>query len=268
MSNSDLTVLIHSCHKFSDLWPAHTKLLSQNWPDRKIRTIILTDDAEECYYDSIEIISAGHGKEMTERIRHVLPLINTKYLLVTLDDYFPIYPISSDKIFRLVDIMEKEQLDYIRLFPHPKCPEVKTKYEGIGIISLDGDYRVNLYAGLWTKDFIAATLGDKVLNAWDFEVSLTANARKANGKCAVSHGNEFPILDVVRKGKILPNAYKYLKKHNLYHGNREMMPYKAVYKLNIKTFWARLFSKLPFPVYKAIKRICVKFGMKSFSANK
>lgn len=266
MLKDKLTLLIHSCDKFSDLWQAHIKLLNQNWPDRGIRTILLTDKPRDNKYPGVEIIGAGDGKEITERIRHVLPLINTEYVLVTLDDYFVTTPIDTARIARLIEIMEREHYDYIRLFDRPHCPLTPTEDKDIYTYTLDHDYRVNLYSGIWRKDFIERTLGDKVLNAWEFEVSLTERARLANGNCAVSHGKEFPILDVVRKGRILPKAWRFLKHNNLYEGGRQKMPYLSYFKLGIKELGSRALIILPAPVYRGIKRICIAFGMKSFSA--
>lgn len=265
MRKDRLTLLIHSCHKFSDLWDAHVQLLNKNWPDRDIRTIILTDEPETRVLPGIEILSAGDGKEITERIRYALPLINTEYVLVTLDDYFPITPINSNDIDRLVDIMDNRAYDYIRLFHRPKKGRSKTKYKDLYDLALNGDYQVNLYVGIWRKSFMAKTLDEQNLNAWKFEVTLTEKARRARGKCAVSLGQEFPILDVVRKGHILPNAARYLKKHDLYKGSRSTMPRGIYLKLGIKEYGSRMLSYLPESIYHKIKLICVKIGMKSFS---
>lgn len=266
MLKDKLTLLIHSCDKFSDLWPTHIKLLNQNWPDRGIRTILLTDKPRDDKYEGVELIGAGVGKEITERIRHVLPLIDTEYVLVTLDDYFVTTPIDTARIARLVEIMEREHYDYIRLYDRPHCPLTSTAHKDIYTYTLDHDYRVNLYSGIWRKDFIERTLGDKELNAWEFEVTLTERAHNANGNCAVSHGKEFPILDVVRKGKILPKAWQFLKHNNLYDGDRSRMPYVAYFKLGIKEIGSRVLLILPTSFYQYIKKICVAFGMKSFSA--
>lgn len=269
MLKERLTLLIHSCNKFSDLWDAHVKLLNQNWADRGIRTIILTDTPRpDLNYHGVEIIGAGAGKEITERIRYILPIIDTEYVLVTLDDYFLTTPISTKSIERLVDIAESENLDYIRLFKDPKCPEIATKHKGVATFNLDGEYRVNLYSGIWRTDFIEKTLGNEVMNAWNFEVVLTDRARSVNGHCAVSHGNEFPILDVVRKGHILPKAWKYLHKNHLYNGDRPMMPISAFYQLEIKTKCRNLLMHLPTPLYEKIRVVCVAFGIHSFAAQK
>lgn len=266
--NKRYTLLIHSCDKFSDLWDTHVKLLNQNWPDRNCPTYILTDSRNEQTFDKVDILSAGDGKEITERIKYALNFISTEYVIVTLDDYFPIYPIETERIERLIDIMDQKGYDYLRLFHLPKGGMSTTGNAGVYKLALNADYRVNLYVGIWRKDFMLRTLGDKILNAWEFEVTLTENARNANGNCAVSLGGEFPILDVVRKGRILPKAAKYLKRNNLYNGNRPIMPLTAYYKLGIKECGSRLLSKLPNPVYQMIKQCCVALGMKSFSANK
>lgn len=262
----DLTLVIYSCGIFSDLWDAHVKLLNQNWPDRSIRTIILTDSPTEKSFEGIEIISAGDGKELTERVRFLLPHLTTEYVLVTLDDYFLTTPISSKAIKRIVEIMDRNKYDYVRLFDRPHCPLNATNDKDIYTYTLDKDYRVNLYSGIWRRSFIESTLPETDLNAWEYEVTLTDRARSVNGRCAVSHGNEFPILDVVRKGRILPKAWRYLKSHNLYHGNRPRFPYRDYLLLGLKTQSNRLLAKLPAPVYQGIKSMCVKLGMQSFSA--
>lgn len=269
MISDKLTLLIHSCDKFSDLWDAHVRLLNANWPDRTIRTIILTDEPRrDLVFSDIEIVGAGSGKEITERIRHILPSITTEYVLVTLDDYFVCTPVDTSAIVRLVDIMEKEKLDYLRMFERPKGFRTPTSHKGIFMVDTSHGYQVNLYAGIWRKSFIEKTLGKDVLNAWEFEVALTERANKVRGRCAMSTGREFPILDVVRKGRILPLSWLYLKRHDLYHGPRKMMPLTSYVLLGIKTWGNRLVSKLPRPIYDSIKRMLVSMGMKSFSSSK
>ena len=88
-----------------------------------------------------------------------------------------------------------------------------------------GDYIVTLYAGIWRKDFMEKTLTE-TLNAWQYEVSLTRKARELNARCADSRRGEFPILDVIRKGKVLTKARKYFNENPIYKGNREDMKVK------------------------------------------
>lgn len=258
-----LTLVVHSCNKFSDLWDAHMTLLNRNWKDRDIDTFLVTDEETKSSYENVKIISTGKGKELSERTAGMLPYINTEYVLITLDDYFPIYPISSAKIERIVDIMDKENIDYVRLFLRPKYKHGdKWKgYDRFYKVDTTRRYSVNLYVGIWRKDFIEKTIKEP-LNAWKYEVSLSKLANQVNAKCAMSTGKEFEILDVVRKGKILNKAAKYLQKNNLYHGNREVISRAYEIKLGIRTWGIRIMPKF---VTDLSRKIMIKLGHHYFS---
>jgi hypothetical protein len=258
MLKDKLTFIIHSCDKFSDLWDAHIELLNKNWADRNIDTYLVTDSPTDKKYDKVEILAAGEGKEITERIKFALPEIKTEYVLVSLDDYFDIYPISNAKIEKLVNIMEEDDLDYICIFKNPKNKEKYKNHKNMYISNLHQNYSVNLYPGIWRKDFMEKTIRE-TLNAWQYEVTLTHIAREVGARCVQSKNKEFPIMDVVRKGKILRKANKYLKKHNLYHGDRPVRTVKEEATLGIITF---VRDMLPKPLLNFIKKT---FKIKTFS---
>ena len=199
----------------------------------------MTDKKTEKKYSGIEILSTGDDFELSQRTEAMLPHINTEYVLITLDDYFPIYKINTQAIETLVDDMDKYQLDYIRLFKRPDSDKKIAGSENLYEIDLwskkDSNYQVNLYVGIWRKSFIEKTIGEP-LNAWNYELSLSKIARAVGAKCAMSKGQEFEILDVVRKGQLLHKANRYLKKHDLYHGSRTVISWKAEWRINVLTF--------------------------------
>lgn len=256
MLKEKLTLIIHSCDKFSDLWDTHVLLLDENWGDRNIETYLVTDKESYNKYDGITVFSAGEGKELPDRTATVLPYIKTEYVLLTLDDYFLTKKIATEKIANLVLIMDQEKLDYIRLFPIPNSREKLSGYKSLYNIDLNGNYRVNLYPGLWRKSFIEKTI-QKTLNAWQYEVSLTKIARNANAKCAMSKGKEFEILDVVRKGQLLHKANRYLKKRNLYNGSRSVIAFRQELILDIMFYGKEIF---PDSLIKWVKRQMIRRG--------
>lgn len=259
--NNRLTLLIHSCDKFSDLWDGHIKLLNENWSDRCVRTLLVSDKHNARKWDNVELICAGEGTELSERTKVALKYINTEYVLITLDDYFPIHKIDSNKIERLINIMDKEQLDYIRLFKDPNSFKRFKAYEKLYEITLDRNYQVNLYQGIWRKSFVEKTITSK-MNAWQYEVSLTPTARDVNAKCVLSKGKEFEILDVVRKGKILHKANRYLRKHNLYDGVRPVIDRKDEIRIFVFNRGKRI---LPRKLAILVKRILIKHGYTFYS---
>lgn len=254
---ADLTVMIQTCDAFSDLWEPHLRLLDRNWPDRP-ETWLVTDAPTNLRFPGVKVLSAGAGAHMPQRLVAALPYIESPYILLTLDDYFPIRPISTERLLSLVDIMEREGLDYIRLFSDP--PSFQRMENGLYAIDLSVDYAVNLYPGIWRKDFLEKTLISA--DIWAYEVSLTHTARREQARCALSRGREFPILDVVRKGKLLHRAARYLKKQGLYRGRREVISWREELRILLFNTGKKL---LPRPAAWWVKAFLRRRGFRFYS---
>lgn len=263
---NNFSLIISTCDQYSDLWKAHILLLNQNWADRNVPTFLVTDKPTDETFENVEVVAAGEGTEITERLKAVLPLIKTDYIFFTLDDYFLTEKISTEAIHEDIQIMEKHRLDYLRLFvmTMKSLKNRRAKEIEPGIFLLDnhaGDYIISLYAGIWRKDFMEKTL-TKSQNAWQYEVALTNMARQLNARCADSRRGEFPILDVIRKGKVLTKARKYFHTNPIYQGNREDMKVKDEWKIDIRT-WLR--EWLPKPLFHLAKAMMRRRGYTFFS---
>lgn len=258
--SSKLTLMIQTCEAFSDLWEPHFQLLAENWPDRPVRTLLVTDSPTECTFPGIDVISTGAGDHMPARLAASLPRVQTDYILLTLDDYFPIRPISTENLSRLVSIMDAEKLDYVRLFSQPNSFR-KSRHTGLYEIDLTENYAVNLYPGLWRREFLLQTLLP-ALDIWTYEVSLTHTARRLHARCALSKGREFPILDVVRKGKLLHRAHFYLKRRNLYHGPLPLIFWREELRIFLFTAGKTI---LPRPAARWVKARLRRRGVRFYS---
>ena len=211
-------MIICTCEKFSDLWEGNILLLNKNFPNRG-RTFLATDSPTERIFENITVVSAGKEAKITERISAALAETSAEYILFSLDDYFLTERIESRKISEAIAFMEAENIDYLRLYGASKsylrkegAAESKNQ-KGFWIRDISkGTYKISLYPGIWRKDFLSATLSEK-LDPWEYEVSLTETARKYGAKCAISCRGEFPFLDVIRKGKILRKAARYFEKN-------------------------------------------------------
>lgn len=263
---SKFSIIISTCDKFSDLWDAHIQLLNKNWADRNVDTFLVTDKPTDRTFENVNVVAAGEATEITERLRAVMPLIKTEYILFTLDDYFLTEKISTKAILEDIEDMKEQEIDYMRLsvlsrknLKNRKAVEVADK-----IYLMDNwarEYVVSLYAGLWKKSFMKKTLNE-ALNAWQYEVALTKMARDMQARCAVSCRKEFPILDVIRKGKVLTKARAHFNKNPIYIGTRETMKRKDEIMLDIRT-WLRVW--LPLPLFKAAKAVMRHRGYTFFS---
>lgn len=255
-----LTMVISSCEAYSDLWDNHILLLNENWKDRDIKTVIVTDKIHESNYQDIEIFSAGALLEMPQRLKKYIKTCDTKYILVTLDDYYVDKKIDTKKIQRAIDIMETKKLDYFRFWPYPHERKKIDDIEKAYWIELNGNYKVNLYPAIWRKEFLEDTIKDS-LSAWEYEVSLTSIAKSLGANCAYSVNNEFHIVDVIRKGELLHPAKKYLDSKGL-KLDRKLISRKQEIKLDIM-YYAK--EVVPKPILRVIKKIMVKMGHKFIS---
>lgn len=263
MLQKKTTMLILSCELFSDLWDAHVKQLETYWPDRGMDTYIVTDAEHPMDLERVKVMATGAGLEFSERLAIALNQISTEYVFITLDDYFLRKPVSNEQINGLLTMMDHEKLDYVRLFKHPEKAKGNRlkKYKNIFWIKTEQGYSVNLYSGIWRRDFMRKTIRD-VRDPWRFEVSLSRIATELKARCAVSLNREFVILDVVRKGKILNKANRYLKKHDLYHGPRPVQSRWYEFKLGVRTWGGRL---MPACVVNWARNFMIKRGHHYFS---
>ncbi len=267
-NNIDYSVIISTCDAFSDLWDAYFDFFKKNWADCPAKVYLVTDKETSRRFDGIEIIAAGAGAEITERLAKALEKINTEYILFTLEDYFLIQKIENAKLDNALQFMNEENVDYIRLYGasqyylRKEGARESVSYPGFYFRDIsEGNYKVSLYAGLWRTDFMRKTLGKKQ-NAWQYEVSLTQMARDLDACCVISNNREFPILDVIRKGKLLHRAKKYLKENGCSLPSREVIAYRAEFSIWFRTKLRHIFPQKSF---SKIKRVMVRRGHRFYS---
>lgn len=106
---SNLSVLISSCDKFSDLWNENINAYRKHWKNNKCETFLVTDKNTSWIKKGITLVVAEGQNDFPLRIKYALNQIKTQYVLVTLDDYFLIDDVSNNKLSYLVKRMENEK---------------------------------------------------------------------------------------------------------------------------------------------------------------
>lgn len=233
-------MFIMSCDKFSDLWEGHVKCLNNHWEKRGFEAYIVSETID-CDYDKVKGFAANYPS-WSERLKAALLNCNTKYVIITLDDYFLVEDFNDERLRYLISVVEQNNLDYLRLFKRPTKATVKSVKYGHKLYGINTKvgYSVNLYTGIWKKDFLYKMITEP-RNPWQFEVELARKANRCSCKAAVDcNKNDFRILDVVRKGKLLRNASKYFKKNpGLYNGTRATNTIGMEFQLSCKEFVGR-----------------------------
>lgn len=257
----NLSIIIVSCDRFSDLWDANLRLLDENWPQRRLDTILVSDTQNPFFHQGVRTLFAGDGASYSGRIRHALANVATKYVLLTLDDYFLIEKVESEKIGHLLSVMDQYDVGYLRLFRYLESRAKVAGEKHLRFVSTNRTYMVNLYPSIWRVSDLQKLVADD-LSAWDLEVNLTALADKFGVKCMLSYGREFKIMDVVRKGKMLRAPARYLRKRDLYHGQRPLIPLKEAIRLKLIFILKKI---VPRPIAIRVKNYMKRRGHKYYS---
>lgn len=257
-----LSVVISSCDKFSDLWDENIKAYRKFWIQNPCATYLVTDAKKNWEAEDVQLVVADGENDFPLRIKYALNFVNTKYVLLTLDDYFLIDPVDNSKIEYLVQRMESEHIQYLSLYNRRVTkPKQYLPLEKLNRIDLTKKYAITLYPAIWEADFLKKTIQDG-LSPWLYEVSLSKTAIQENANCQASLAGTYNILDVVRKGKILHRAQRYFRKNEIDIGNRPSISYATEMKLCILDL---ISWYTPRKLFKAMKGVARKCGMTFYS---
>lgn len=257
-----LSVVISSCDKFSDLWDENIKAYRKFWLQNPCATYLVTDAKKDWEADGVQLVVAEGENDFPLRIKYALNCVDTKYVLVTLDDYFLIDPVDNDKIEYLLQRMENEHIQYLSLYNRRVTkPKQYLPLEKLNRIDLTKKYAITLYPAIWEVEFLKKTIQDD-LSPWLYEVSLTKTAVQENANCQSSLAGTYNILDVVRKGKVLHKAQRYFKRHQIDIGSRPSISYATEAKLFILDVVSWY---MPRKLFKAVKSTARKCGMTFYS---
>ena len=259
---SDLAIIISSCNKYSGLWEQNVKHIRKNWIGNIPDIYIVTDFESNIMIEGVQILFFDGN--LPQRINKAISIINNNYFLITLDDYFLIGKTFSQDFDYLVDYCRNENCHYLQLYDRRRRKKRNTTIDQIRNIDLKEDYAVCLYPAIWEKNFFAFCSSYNC-SPWEFEPKLTNLAIKYKANCKYEMKKCFEILDVIRKGKILHKAKRYIRHNNIDIGSWKVVPIFT----EIKLFFAdRISWYAPKFLYNFLKKIARKFGMKFYSDHK
>jgi hypothetical protein len=257
----NVSILIPSCDAFSDVLEGTIASLERFWPDCGCKIYVSTDAEPKTRYQGVEFINAGKI-EYSDRLKYALERINSKYVIIILDDYFISKKVNTSKIRHYIDIMKENNVGYFRLSDPRKEKRLFDKNEKIWVINTsDHRYAANLYIGIWDKTVLTSMCVESQ-NPWQFEVSLSEKLDKLGTFCLGVNKASIKIVDVVRKGAITRESYSYIHSANLYHGTRKKQTLKDWWRLKIIDVAKAI---TPRKFHKKMKLIMEKHGHTFYS---
>lgn len=260
----DLSVIVLSFDGYRDVWPYFFQTFTKYWGDCKYDKYLINNEAQIQYSD-FKVINTGKEKNWCYRAKKGIEQINSKYVLLLLEDYFIGTKVNSLDIIDAMNFIKDNDVRYFRITNIPHTRRKKENNKTIYPIYENEEYGVNLQAAVWEKEYLIDILNQVEGSAWDFEMYFLKEAMNGRNQpkngCYVSTQNIIDIHNGVLKGKWFPNTIKYFNKRGILINTEERnrLSFSEVLNYNIRF---NLRESLPYSMRKKLKRILVKCGVK------
>lgn len=186
----DYSVLVVSCDKYIRLLDVFFKYFKRFC---KLDGVPLYLSVEKKTYEyeglDITVLNDFNGSPWSKRVKEALKKINTKSVLLLLDDFIIESTVDTDEIEKLAELIEEDDsIAHFALTTVPMKNASDEIYYGRYYKRYKfGRYKTTLQAGMWNREELISVLSDSD-NAWQTEVY-------ANIRSYLSNRDYFAIAD-------------------------------------------------------------------------
>ena len=220
MYNKNLCVLISSCDNYSDTWEPFFTLFFKYWRALPF-PVYLSSETRSYNHAEVKNILSGKNKEWSQRLMEALNKIESKYVLLLLEDYLLYQTVDTQRIYKLMQVIEETSAAYLRLIPAPEPDVSLPNHKGIGIINKGATYRVSTQAAIWNRDALLSLLVPNE-SVWQFEYEGTERSNNLPNLFLSLEKNKkntpypYPYIPTsIVRGKWTHNAVSLCRKENI-----------------------------------------------------
>ena len=163
----DVSVLIYSCDKYSDVWNPFFTLFFRYWDCPY--PVYITTETKECEFKNVITLNTT-GEKWTDRIRKALERIPTKYVIGMCEDMFFRRPVRQEIIDYCHGEMEKNPEITCFNFEKTRSYTEECEYKDFGCKVCQNDYQKSCQPTLWRKDILLKLL-DVSQDPWEWETA-------------------------------------------------------------------------------------------------
>jgi len=258
----DLSILVVSCDKYSELWDNFFQLLFKNWPELKLNEknipIYLISNNKKFSNSRVQPIQIPHEISWSDNVIKALETIKTKYVLILLEDYY-ITHLDLNRLSDLYGYMKKSNAAYIQIygdFLPGEDRKALNVYDGVSIKQPHEKWRTSLQPCVWRTRELKHMLKSGE-SAWAFEIEGSVRSEGCLTDFLVAH-DQVPIefLNMSYNGYIVSKHLNTLKDQGIYFEPKTL----KIDSDNKLKFWFQLRFKpyMYWEVYKPLKEFVKK----------
>ncbi len=243
----DLSVLVSSFDKYSDLWDPYFKSLFMFWPRLESRIFLISNNLN---YDDkrVETLHFDAQNTWSQSVISALKIIDSEYVLFSLEDFLLKENVINSKIERSLSFI-KENNGVVLYLNKNRFSQVKFQPKRLYVkMNKETPYIVSTQAAIWNRRKLLEILNEKE-SAWEFELNGSFRVRKKLDNFYCINDNIFNYRHhSVERGKWFRSEYNYLIKHGIILKNhaRKKMSYYETIIWYVKKFY----GSMKYSIYK------------------
>lgn len=197
--NQSFAVLVLSCDKYSDIWPAFFECFRKNFPAGNW-PVFLGSNTKTCREPNVITIYSGSDPDWSTSYKRILEQIPQKKIFVILEDLLLSSKMDEDEFTALVDFMFEKDANHIRYWARP-APDIPLGNSLVGECAKGAPYRATV-CGFWDRDYLLGLLLEGE-NPWNFEIMGSYRTSYSGGFYATTS----PLCEfknMIEKGRWIP----------------------------------------------------------------
>ncbi len=234
--SKDLSIIVYSCKKNSDMWDIFITFFKKYWNDCKYKLILLTDyDVENSaskYFDEVVCLDGTYYEMISTAVKKA----ETPYVMLFMDDYLMAEKVNNEDIDKYIEAAKKYKAANIR-FEKSDIIKSYNYNEEFEYFKAGTAYSVTTQAGIWDAVKLLEYLKPE-WSAWDFERKGSFEINEPECPLLVPKNYKLPYVEGVRQGKWMKKGVKVLEKNNVHpdYNRRPKMGFKDNFKVSLKGF--------------------------------
>ncbi|MBQ6921203.1 MAG: hypothetical protein IJQ72_04820 [Bacilli bacterium] len=261
----DYSIIIDCPDEYLDILNVFFIFCEKNWPTRKSKIFITSQNDEIKAPNNVEFVKCGKGLNSIQRTKEALKLIKTKYILIIDCDDIISKKVDDKSIDDMLIYAEKNKLSYIQVWSlkNREQRKYKTGFKGLYYCNKKARYSRSLMANFWDVEEFLNVFSSDTDDGWTVEGKWLKEAQTET----IGHYDNycyydldpFNIVHAVSKGKWIRKAYRFFVKNKIEKdllAKRDKLSLKLTIKYNVGMFFYRHISS---KTYLRFKKIFKKF---------
>lgn len=215
-SLKDISIIVPSTDKYSELWDVHFNFLFKHWSNLlnkdKSVPIFLVSNFKEYNHERIHNLKIGADRSWSDGFLTGLASVKTKYVLILFEDYIMTHDVNEERLISMIDLLERTNGAYAGLTLSSGFNDGEKLSTPKDVIIRDhfGEYRTSLQACIWNVEDLKWLLKPNE-SAWSFEIEGTVRSQGMTKPFyMITADPVFTYLNASSKGKYEKSVITYI----------------------------------------------------------